>query len=129
MSSMSTSPLFISVARAALSTLLQFLLTVLGGIEVVGCCLCGIAWSGVCVLVQQSRCVISNVGQLMQRLSRTLLEAGTLLSKCTDWYTFVKVYIITLEFMAFVLSPKKCTNWYTLTKVYRLVHFCKIWQF
>jgi hypothetical protein len=63
--SMSTSPSFIGVARAALSTLPQFFLTVLGGIGVVGCCLCGIAWSGMCVLVQQARCVISNVGQLM----------------------------------------------------------------
>ncbi len=35
------------------------------GIGVVGCCLCGIAWGGVCVLVQQAQCVISNVGQLM----------------------------------------------------------------
>ncbi len=65
MSLMSMSPLFISVARAALLSLPQFLLTVLGGIGVVGCCLWGIAWGGVCVLVQQAWCVISNVGQLM----------------------------------------------------------------
>jgi hypothetical protein len=64
-SSMSTSLLFMSVARAALSTLPQFLLTVLGGIGVVGCCLCGIVWGRVCVLVQQAWCVISNIGQLM----------------------------------------------------------------
>jgi hypothetical protein len=83
---------------------------------VVGCCLCGIAWGGVCVLVQQARCVISNVGQLMYQLFCTLLEAGTLLSKCTDRYTFIKVYIVMLEFKAFVLSPKK---------VYQSVHFDK----
>ncbi len=81
-----------------------------------GLCLCGTAGDGVCVLVQQARCVISNVGQLMLQLSSTLLKAGTLLSKCSDRYTFIKVYIAMLEFVAFVLSSKK---------VYRSVHFYK----